>query len=200
MTMTELNPIDFTAARRAMIDSQLRTSGVNEPFVLERMNAVPREDFVPGDLRKFAYMDRAVPLGDGRFLPSPVVHGRMLAEARPTSGDKVLVVEPGEGYLSELIRPLVASVETTTPDQAAAETRKRGDFTLVLIGGAVEQLSKGLVRRMAEGGRVVTGLARGTVTSLAIGRKAAGQVALLPLAEIGIPRLAEFDRPKGWSF
>jgi protein-L-isoaspartate(D-aspartate) O-methyltransferase len=42
---------DFDAARRAMIDSQLRTSGVNEPWVLARFAAVPRENFVPGGAR-----------------------------------------------------------------------------------------------------------------------------------------------------
>ena len=43
----QTDTIDYSAARKAMIDSQLRTSGVNEPFVLERMAAVAREDFVP---------------------------------------------------------------------------------------------------------------------------------------------------------
>ena len=51
-----------------------------------------------------------------------------------------------------------------------------------------------------ENGRVVTGLAERGVTRLAAGRKVAGDVALLPLAEIGMPVLAEFAAPKGWSF
>ena len=46
MTMTTTR-LDYAAARKAMLDSQLRTSGVNDAFVLERMGAVPREDFVP---------------------------------------------------------------------------------------------------------------------------------------------------------
>jgi protein-L-isoaspartate(D-aspartate) O-methyltransferase len=46
----------------------------------------------------------------------------------------------------------------------------------------------------------VTGLVLRGVTRLATGRKVAGQVTLRPLAEIGIPVLAEFDRPKEWSF
>ena len=55
-----MTKIDMTAARKAMIDSQLRTSGVNEPFVLARMAAVAREDFVPEGAKPIAYMDRAV--------------------------------------------------------------------------------------------------------------------------------------------
>ena len=46
MTLTTTRP-DYAAARKAMIDSQLRTSGVNDTFVLERMGTLPREDFVP---------------------------------------------------------------------------------------------------------------------------------------------------------
>ena len=46
---------------------------------------------------------------------------------------------------------------------------------------------------------MVTGVVAEGVTRLAIGRKVAGQVALLPLAELGIPVLTEFAAPKGWS-
>src|SRR5690606_21773272 len=69
------------AARRAMIDSQLRTSGVNAEWVLKRMNEVAREDFVPAEVRGFAYIDRALDLGGGRKLAAPVVQGLMLQEA-----------------------------------------------------------------------------------------------------------------------
>ncbi|MGN6500270.1 MAG: protein-L-isoaspartate O-methyltransferase family protein, partial [Tsuneonella sp.] len=172
---------DFVAARRAMIDSQLRTSGVNEPFVLERMAAVPREDFVPAAARGVAYMDRAVPLSDGRFLAAPVVHGRMLAEAQPTLNDRALVVDGGSGYLPELVRPLVGALDVISPEEAAAPSRKRGDYTLVLIDGAVEQWPEALTRRMAEGARAVTGIVDSGVTRLAIGRKAAGGVPMFPL-------------------
>jgi protein-L-isoaspartate(D-aspartate) O-methyltransferase len=54
--------------RKAMIESQLRVSGVNDPAVLAAFAAVPREDFVPAERRALAYMDRAVPLGDGTVL------------------------------------------------------------------------------------------------------------------------------------
>lgn len=190
---------DFAAARRAMIDSQLRTSGVNEPFVLERMGAVAREDFVPQAARGVAYIDRAVPLGDGRFLAAPVVHGRMLAEARPTGADRALVVDGGSGYLPELLRPLVGELEVIDPEAAAANA-KRDAFSLLLIDGAVEHVPASLAKRLADDARVVTGLVREGVTRLAVGRKAAGQVALLPLAEVGIPVLHAFDRPKSWAF
>jgi protein-L-isoaspartate(D-aspartate) O-methyltransferase len=187
-------------ARRAMIDSQLRTSGVNAEWVLRRMSAVAREQFVPESARGFAYIDRAIALGGGRYLAAPVVQGMMLQEARPSAADKALLVDGGSGYLAELLRPLVGSLEVVAPEQAAAKSRKGGDFTLLMIDGAVEQLPEALVRRLADEARVVTGVVENGVTRLAIGRKAAGHVALLPLAELGIPALPELAAPKGWSF
>jgi protein-L-isoaspartate(D-aspartate) O-methyltransferase len=188
------------AARKAMIDSQLRTSGVNAAFVLARMGAVAREDFVPGSARGSAYIDRAIPLGNGRYLAAPVVQGLMLQEARPTAADTALLVDGGSGYLAELLRPLAGSLEVVAPQDAVAASRKRGDFTLLMIHGAIEQLPEGLVQRVAEGGRVVTGLLSDGLTRLAIGRRAAGEIALVPLAELGIPALPEFAARKEWSF
>jgi len=191
--------MDFAAARQSMIDSQLRTSGVNEPWVLARMAAVPREDFVPRSARAVAYTDRAVPIGGGAALAAPLVHARMLAEAKPNSNDRVLVVDGGSGYLGALLAGLAGSMTVIAADEAVRVGRK-GDFTLLLVDGAVEHLPDALAKRLADGARVVTGLVDDGVTRLAIGRKAGGTVALLPLAELGIPRLPAFDKPKVWSF
>lgn len=199
MTDTLAPTLDFAAARRAMIDSQLRTSGVNEPFVLERMGAVAREDYVPEGLRSSAYTDRAVRLGEGKALPAPLFHGMMLAEAQPTAADSVLVIDGGSGYLAALIEPLVGSLVSLDPEAAVAG-RGKGVFSLVLIDGAVEHLPATIAKLVVEGGRIVTGLVEDGVTRLATGRKAAGSLALLPLAEIGVPRLHPFDRPASWSF
>jgi protein-L-isoaspartate(D-aspartate) O-methyltransferase len=183
-----------------MIDSQLRTSGVNTPFVLDRMRAVSREQFVPDKLKSVAYMDRAVPLGDGRFLAAPLCYGRMLEEAAPRAEDEVLVVSGGSHYVAELVRPLVAALDVMQPDEAVKSGRRRGDYTLLLIDGAIEELPDTLAGRLADNARIATGLVTRGVTRLAAGRKAAGEVALVPLAEMGIPILPEFAAPKGWAF
>ena len=201
MTIVEDRPLaGHEAARKAMIDSQLRTSGVNAEWVLRRMSEVAREDYVPATSRGFAYIDRAIDLGGGRRLAPPVVQGMMLQEARPARADKALLVDGGSGYLADLVRPLVGSLEVLAPADALAGGRKAGHFTLLLIDGAIEALPEALVRRLADEARVVTGLVEHGITRLAVGRKAAGAVALLPLAELGIPVLPEFAAPKGWSF
>lgn len=191
---------DFTAARRAMIDCQLRVSGVNDEPVLAAMARVPREDHVPESARAFAYIDRAVPLANGRFIAAPLFYGRLLGEARPAPQDKVLVVDAGSGYLTALARALAGAVEAVDPAEAVAKSRKRGDFSLLLIDGAIEHLPAPLAARLADGARVATGLVSRGLTRLAVGRKAGGEVALLPLAEMGIPQLPVFAAAKGWSF
>lgn len=200
MTIVEERPAaGFEAARRAMIDSQLRTQGVTAEWALQGMASVPRERFVPEGARGFAYIDRAIPLGDGHALPAPVVQGLMLQEAQPAAQDKALVIDCGSGYLAELLRPLVGALEVQSPAEAG-KAGGTGEMTLLLIDGAIEQLPAALADRLAEGGRVVTGLVEDGITHLAIGRKVAGEVTLLTLAEIGIPVLPEFAAPKRWSF
>lgn len=195
---TDFAAASFAEARRAMIVSQLRTSGVNDAWVLEAMASVPRENFVPAGLRDAAYIDRAVPLGDGRFLAAPLVQGKMLTEAAPRSTDKTLLIGDGEGYLAALLRPLVGTLDAITP--AAAQEAGEGEYDLIVIDGAIEVLPHAVSARLAEGGRLVTGLTERGVTRLAAGTKAAGVAALLPLAELGIPVLSDFAAPKRWSF
>jgi len=191
--------IDHAAARKAMIDSQLRTSGVNAEWVLARMAAIPREDFVPEAARGVAYMDRAIPLGDGRALAAPVVQGMILQEAMPAITDKALLVDGGSGYLAALVRPLVGSLDVVSAAEACEASRK-GNYTLLLVDGAAEELPAALIKRLADGARVVGCVVQGGLTRLAAGRKTGGTLSFLPLAETGMPVLPEFARPKGWSF
>ena len=201
MTVTAEHPVtnQSSVARRAMIDSQLRVSGVNEEWVLAAFASVAREDYVPAAAKGHAYIDRAIPLDGGHALPAPLVHGRMLSEAAPTARDKALLVSCGSDYLAALLRPLVGSLDVVSAADTAA-FKGKGDYTLLLIDGAIEQLPEGLAAALAEGGRIVTGLAQDGVTRIAAGKMIGGKAALLPLAEIGIPVLGEFAAPKRWSF
>jgi protein-L-isoaspartate(D-aspartate) O-methyltransferase len=188
----------FPVARKAMIDSQLRTSGVTAKCAIGPMARVPREDFVPAAARAVAYMDRAVPLGEGKFLPAPLFHGTLLQEAAPRADDSVIVVDGGSGYLPALLAGQVASITVLSPEQALKPGKVAA--SLILIDGAIEALPAALAACLADDGRVVTGLCENGVTSVARGRKAGTTVTFLKLGEMGIPRLAAFDAPKGWSF
>lgn len=204
-------------ARRAMIDSQLRVSGVNDPAVLTAMDAVAREDFVPANRRAVAYADRAIPLGNGRVLAPALTHGQMLIEAQISADDRVLLVGGGTGYLAAVIAPLAGALTVVESDPALAGAApvkagewvtgplakgatKSAPYSLILIDGAVEQVSADLVAQLADDGRVVTGLVDNGVVRLAVGRKAGDSLALLPIAEIDAAALAEFAAPRKWSF
>lgn len=200
MTQTDTSSSNATSAgaRKAMIDSQLRTSGVNEGFALARMMSVPREDYLPEDKAPLAYIDRSVRV-DGGALASPLFYGKVLLEAVPTKDDRVLVIEGGTGYLAALVEPLVASVDTLSALDAANGAAD-GAYSLVLVDGAIEQLPASLADALEDGGRIISGLVLRQVTRLASGRKIVGKVSLQPVEDLGIPVLHAFDAPKTWTF
>lgn len=200
-----------------MIDGQLRVSGVTDVAVLAAMGALPREEFVPAAARETAYIDRAVPLGDGRFLAPPLSHGAMLTEASPTLHDNALLIGGGTGYLAALLASLTGSLQVVESSAAlaAAAPQQAGSWTvgplaqgaeggapysLIVIDGAIAQFPASLAAQLADDGRVVTGLIERGVARLAVGRKAASAVSFLTLGEIDLAPLAEFAATKNWSF
>ena len=187
-------------ARRAMIDSQLRTSGINVPAVLLRMGAVERADFVPAAAKRLAYVDRAIRLDNGGWLAAPLVQGMMLQEAAPRGDERAIIVDGGSGYLAALLEPMVAELTVITAEDALGNGRKGKGADLLIVDGAVEQLPAKLIARLADDARIVTGVIENGVTRLAVGRKSGTEAALLAVHDLGIPHLPEFDMPKGWSF
>lgn len=197
MSLVQDRPVDFAAARRAMIDSQLRVSGVNDPAILAAFGAIAREDYVPAARRAVAYADRAVLLDDGGVLAPALTYGQMLTAAAPATDDTVLVIGRN-GYLAALAGRLAGRVALVAPD----ESLPAGPFSLVLIDGAAEVLPDALGALVAPHGRIVTGLVERGVTRLAIGRPVAGQAApvFTALGDVDFAPLPEFAAKPGWSF
>ena len=197
MTVVEDRPAsaEMLTARRAMIDSQLRVTGVNSPAILAAFANVPREDFVPAERRAVAYADRAVPLGDGTVLSPALTYGQMLEAAEPARADSVLVIS-GNGYLAALAGQLCSNVARA----ANLASAQGGPFSLILIDGAAEALPDRLCTLLADDGRVVTGLVERNVTRLALARKALGHVVPTALGEADFAVLPEFAAHKSWSF
>ena len=210
--MTEQN---FSSMRAAMVESQLRTSDVDDQRVIAVMARVPREDFVPAERRAAAYIDRPVPLGQGRALNPPLVIGRLLKEARIETGDKVLLIGAASGYSAALLGELGALVmaveEEAGPDvRATGATLVRGPLTagaadgapydVLVIDGAVEEVPASLVAQLADGARVVTGIADRGVTRLCSGRVIGGTLGLTRLTDIEMVVLPGFGAPKAFVF
>jgi len=210
--VTEQN---FSSMRAAMVENQLRTSDVDDQRVIAVMARVPREDFLPAERRAMAYIDRAVPLWDGRALNPPVATGRLLKEAQVEPGDRVLLIGAATGYGAALLAELGASV-TAVEEEGGPEisvpgvTVVRGPlnagaadgapYDLLFIDGAVQNVPAALVAQLAEGGRVVTGLAERGVTRLCSGRAVAGALGLARLADMEMAVLPGFAEPERFTF
>ena len=199
MIDTAPHATDFAAARRHMIESQLRTSGINDRYVLDRMAAVAREDFVPESARASAYVDRTVPLGDGAVLASPLAHGQILTHARPSREERALLIGPATGYLAALLQPLVAELHEATPEALLAGEID-GAFDLVVVDGAIEDAPAPLIATLAPAGRLVTGMIRRGVVRLEMGKRSGDDLSFISLTETQLTRLAAFDKPQGWTF
>ncbi len=191
-----MESVDFDNMRRAMVDSQLRTSGIMTPWVIAAMGELPREDFAPDALRSTAYMDRALPLSGGRTLNPPVATALMLQAAEVTVDDKVLLVGTPGGYLASLLAMrtpniVVGSVPSDLPSAL---------FSLIIIDGAVEELPAHVLSVAEEGARIVTGIVERGVTRLASGIVRGGQVALRPFADTEVAILPEFATAREFVF
>jgi protein-L-isoaspartate(D-aspartate) O-methyltransferase len=208
---------DFAAARQAMVESQLRPQGVTDPGVLDAMGSVPRERFVPGDVRPMAYADRALPLGGGRSLSPCAALGQLLTQMAPYAGERALVIGAGTGYSAAVLQHIglhVTALESSGELRAAGEAFGgafvHGDleqgcpsdapYDLILIDGAVEYIPDAIVEQLASGGRLGAGLFDGAVTRLIVGRKIGGAFGYLSIADAALPPLPGFKRPRPFTF
>ena len=216
--MTIQTPIpDFAAARLAMVESQLRPQGVTDVAVLEAMATVERERFLPDHTRPLAYVDRAVAMGDGRFLSSPAVLGQLLTQMTPRPGQRALVVGAGTGYSSAVLAHIgldVTAVEASAELSARAGElgihtnsgaldagwRKGAPYDQILIDGAVEYIPDAIIDQLADGGRLGAALLERGVSRLVVGRKAGGAFGYLSLGDAGAPALPGFSRPRAFTF
>ncbi|MGZ0070180.1 protein-L-isoaspartate O-methyltransferase family protein [Sphingobium limneticum] len=210
--MTEQN---YSSMRTAMVESQLRTSDVDDQRVIAAMAKVPREAYVPAERRTMAYVDRPIPLAGGRALNPPLVTGRLLTEAQIAPGDKVLLIGAATGYAAALLVDMGAVV-TAVEEEGVLEiavpgiTVVRGalnagaadgaPYDVLFIDGAVEEVPATLVQQLAEDARVVTGVADRGVTRLSSGRVVAGALGLNSLVDIEMVVLPGFGAPKAFVF
>jgi protein-L-isoaspartate(D-aspartate) O-methyltransferase len=213
---------NFAAMRSAMIASQLRTVGVNDQRVLAALETVARERFVPEARAASAYVDTAIPLGDGRALNTPLASARLVNEAKIMPSDHVLLIGAATGYLAAVLNQLAASVVAVESDAAlcAVATRElagldrvilsgaaltegapaQAPYDVIVIDGAVEQLPQALIDQLKPGGRIATGHIDNGVTRLAVGHKSAGGFGLTAFADAACVVLTDFAKPKVFAF
>lgn len=194
-----MDSVNFEEMRRAMVDSQLRTSGVQDATILATMGHIPREDYVPATHRATAYMDRSIVTDDGDVLNPAVSTALLLQAAEVQMTDNALLIGKPGGYVAAILQTAVANVTVATADNLA-NAAKGAPYSLIVVDGAAEELPESLLKLAIDGGRIVTGLLEGAVTRLAKGHVHNGKVALKTFADSEIAPLKAFARKAEFVF
>jgi protein-L-isoaspartate(D-aspartate) O-methyltransferase len=111
-------------ARRRMVYQHLRGRGIADERVLEAMTEVPRELFVPSELRPRAYEDEALPIGAGQTISQPYIVARICEALTLRGTERVLDVGTGSGYQAAVLSRLAAEVHTIERVPELAESAR----------------------------------------------------------------------------
>ncbi len=184
--------MDYTTARRHMVESQVRPNDVTNLQLQAAMETVPREVFLPVELKAQAYVERELAYGDGRWLLRARDFAKLVNAAEPRSGDLVLNVVCGSGYSTAILAQLTEMVVSIESDEALATLAQenlttlgvsnaavitaeplegaasQGPFDLIFVGGAIEIQPDSLLAQLKDGGRLATilrqdGISRGVI-------------------------------------
>jgi protein-L-isoaspartate(D-aspartate) O-methyltransferase len=222
--------IDFVAARRIMVDSQVRTSDVTDLRLITAMLALPRERFLPPEQADLAYLDFDAPASTtaagkpGRRLLKPMVLAKLLQAAEIQSGDQVLDVGCATGYSSALLARLAGSVVALDEDAGLVERARdnlgalglsgvrvvsgplsdgwpaQAPYDVIVLNGASEITPKALLRQLKPGGRLVGVLGRGPLGKAMLYCSIGGECAGRPIFDAAAPLLPGFAAPAAFVF
>lgn len=217
--------MDFAAARRNMVESQIRPNRVTDRRIIAALGEIPREMFVGEDSAGTAYVDEALALGGSRYLMEPMAFARLLQTAEIGTDDVVLDIGCATGYTSAVLARLAGTVVALEEDTvfAARATELLAElkidnvavmegalpeghagqapYNVIFISGAVSEVPEGIIGQLADGGRLVciemadNGLGRGTVIG-----KFGESVSRRQVFDAGSPILPGFEARPAFSF
>jgi protein-L-isoaspartate(D-aspartate) O-methyltransferase len=182
-----------------MVERQLRRRDIADERVLAAMARVPRERFVPPELRRRAYDDAALPIGDGQTISQPYMVAAICAALALTGRERVLDVGTGSGYQAAVLAELADQVDTIEripelADQARANLQSAG-YSRVRVH--VGDGSRGLPERDPFDAIAVAAAAPGLPQSLYEQLQPRGRL-VVPVGERGVQQLEVIVRsPEG---
>lgn len=216
--------LDVNAARRQMIEQQVRAWEVLDLQVLEAMTRVRREDFVPPAYRELAFADMCIPLGHGQSMLAPKLEGRLLQALELRADDSVLEIGTGSGYFAACLGALARAVKSVEifPELArsARASLLRGDvhnvtvvtadayslveparYDAVVLTGSLPLYDARFEQYLAEGGRLVVVVGQGPVMEARrITRSAPGEWLRESLFETVVDPLIHAAEPPRFVF
>jgi len=95
-----------------MVENHIAARGVRSAAVLKAMGRVPREEFLPGDLREFAYVDTPLPIAEGQTISQPYIVAFMVDALGLEGGEKILEIGAGSGYAAAVLSEIAGEVYT----------------------------------------------------------------------------------------
>ena len=169
--------MDTDFARQQMVEQQVRAWEVLDPDVLQVLKDIPREQFVPTGYESLAFADTEIPIGHGQAMMTPTIEGRVLQALQPSSGDKVLEVGTGTGFMTACLARLAGHVtsvdihqefldtasaniedcglgDVTLLQMDATQTLPEGSFDVIAVTGSIETFDPRFVEALAPGGRL----------------------------------------------
>jgi protein-L-isoaspartate(D-aspartate) O-methyltransferase len=218
---------DFAATRRNMVDTQLRTYDVNSKRLLDAVEAVGREHYVPASVVGLAYADQPLTVstgeGETRSLLQPMVLARMIQSADIQAGEKALSVAGGTGYGAAVMTAMGASVTLLEASEALTALARRalladgvdsvavvtGDLTrvselkkydVILVEGAIESDPTGLLAALADGGRLVAVVGKGRAGRVAVFQRTGETVGSRNIFDASAASLGGFQSEPGFRF
>lgn len=217
--------MELQKARFNMIEQQIRTWDVLDQRVLDLLDQIPREHFVPDGYRNLAYADITIPLGHGQIMMTPKVEARVIQALDVQPGDRILEVGTGSGYLTALLANLGQQVESVEifPDLVAAARHKLqrygvgnvelregdaargwhgdGAFDVIVLTGATPILPDSFEKSLRRGGRMIAFTGRPPVIEATlITRVDEHQWLRHGLFETDLPMLVNAEQPPKFVF
>jgi protein-L-isoaspartate(D-aspartate) O-methyltransferase len=222
--------VDFAAARRMMVDCQVRTSDVTDLRIIAAMLNIPRERFVPAEQSAVAYLDRDVTVSAGaparppRYLLKPMVLAKLIQAAEIEETDRVLDVACATGYSSALLARLAGSVAALEEDTGLAQTANRllkelgidnvtvaagplaaglpadAPYDAIVLNGAFEVVPRTLLAQLKNGGRLVGITGAGPDGKAVVYRAVNDNVSSRPIFDAVGPVLPGFVAPAAFVF
>jgi protein-L-isoaspartate(D-aspartate) O-methyltransferase len=216
---------DFTAARRHMVDGQIRTADVTDLRLIAAMLEVPRERFVPPAATALAYIDLDVPLESAkppRRLLKPMVLAKLIQALDLKATDKVLDVGCGTGYAAAVLSRVAAQIIALEQDKALAEAAsaalatlanvgvvtgmltdgwpQEAPFDAILLEGASETVPQALCRQLKDGGRMACVLGSGPAAKAMLYRRSGEEVGDRAIFDAAAAVLPGFAKPQAFAF
>ena len=219
---------DFAEARTIMVDNQVRTSDVTSHALIAAMKEVPREAFVPDELKPLAYIDEDLslaPLGPvNRFMMAPAQFARLCQLADIQPDDVVMVVGAGSGYECAVISLMCSSVVAVEEDEVLAQLSeerlselgygnvavvtgnpaagwpKEAPFDVIFINGSVDFVPEPLLEQVHDDGHLVAVEGTGNAAVAKLYRRHDGHVDARAVMNSAIPPLPGFRQEPGFTF